>query len=207
MCWTRTWVINGLPVKAFRVGGFDIGFNLYDEDMRQLIIEKDPRILDALAQAAQDMQDIEDAGDIEGEMIFEFDYIRRGPSFDLDDYVDALRHILTDNKYISEDGKNIAQYHLREALQAKKVQATKKAKKRISKRRRTQFNAKRDQLLLVLIDRDSYVCQECGKIEGLEIDHIVPLSRGGSDELDNLQLLCHACNMAKKDKMPEVVNA
>jgi 5-methylcytosine-specific restriction endonuclease McrA len=31
------------------------------------------------------------------------------------------------------------------------------------------------------------------------IDHIVPLAKGGSDTLDNLQPCCRACNRAKSD--------
>ena len=34
----------------------------------------------------------------------------------------------------------------------------------------------------------------------LEIDHIRPLSRGGSDDLDNIQVLCGRCNMRKFTK-------
>jgi 5-methylcytosine-specific restriction endonuclease McrA len=35
----------------------------------------------------------------------------------------------------------------------------------------------------------------------LEIDHIVPLSKGGSDNLDNKQALCQKCNNFKSDKL------
>ena len=34
----------------------------------------------------------------------------------------------------------------------------------------------------------------------IDLDHIVPVSKGGSDELDNLQLLCRKCNGKKSDK-------
>ena len=43
-------------------------------------------------------------------------------------------------------------------------------------------------------------CSYCGRtnrIRYLEIDHKFPLSRGGSNETDNLQLLCTPCNMRK----------
>ena len=33
----------------------------------------------------------------------------------------------------------------------------------------------------------------------IEIDHIVPRSRGGANSLDNLQALCRPCNLIAKD--------
>jgi 5-methylcytosine-specific restriction protein A len=48
--------------------------------------------------------------------------------------------------------------------------------------------------------RDKWTCQnpECGVITTeLEIDHIVPLSEGGSDEDSNKQSLCITCHRAK----------
>ena len=36
-----------------------------------------------------------------------------------------------------------------------------------------------------------------------EMDHMVPQSRGGSDHLDNLQLLCSHCNRLKGDRPQE----
>jgi hypothetical protein len=47
--------------------------------------------------------------------------------------------------------------------------------------------------------RDKYTCQYCGAVmpPGLEVDHIVPRSRGGSDRPDNLATACRACNEAK----------
>lgn len=49
--------------------------------------------------------------------------------------------------------------------------------------------------------RDNYTCQYCGAIGGkLEADHIIPFSKGGSDELNNLTTSCQKCNRQKKDK-------
>jgi 5-methylcytosine-specific restriction endonuclease McrA len=41
----------------------------------------------------------------------------------------------------------------------------------------------------------------CNKVERLTIDHVVPLSQGGTDNIHNLQLLCRACNTAKGDRI------
>ncbi|CEL23996.1 hypothetical protein MB9_0348 [Methanobacterium formicicum] len=48
--------------------------------------------------------------------------------------------------------------------------------------------------------RDGYRCRECGatnRDEKLEVDHIISVAQGGTDELDNLQTLCQVCNRAK----------
>ena len=49
--------------------------------------------------------------------------------------------------------------------------------------------------------RDRDRCQSCGKTENetnLTIDHIIPLASGGSNDISNLQTLCHSCNSRKK---------
>ena len=45
--------------------------------------------------------------------------------------------------------------------------------------------------------RDDGKCSRCSSRERLEYDHIVPLSRGGSNTVRNIELLCEACNRAK----------
>ena len=51
--------------------------------------------------------------------------------------------------------------------------------------------------------RDNYTCVECGarKDDGatLHVDHKIPVSKGGTDELSNLQTLCSDCNLNKSD--------
>lgn len=48
------------------------------------------------------------------------------------------------------------------------------------------------------------ICQYCGKRGGiLELDHIVPFSKGGSDDIDNLATSCRHCNRQKRDKSLE----
>ena len=55
--------------------------------------------------------------------------------------------------------------------------------------------------------RDNFTCCTCGNsthIEPnllLEIDHIIPVSKGGRTEEDNLQTLCWKCNRSKGDKI------
>ena len=40
-------------------------------------------------------------------------------------------------------------------------------------------------------------CLKCGTDKQLEVDHIVPLSKGGSNIITNLQMLCKSCNRSK----------
>lgn len=46
-----------------------------------------------------------------------------------------------------------------------------------------------------------YRCLACGEQKPLTADHIVPLSRGGSNSIDNIQPLCHRCNSIKHTKV------
>jgi 5-methylcytosine-specific restriction endonuclease McrA len=52
-----------------------------------------------------------------------------------------------------------------------------------------------------IYDRDGNCCLKCGSGEYITIDHILPLSKGGTNRNSNLQTLCKKCNMEKGDKM------
>lgn len=55
--------------------------------------------------------------------------------------------------------------------------------------------------------RDKGKCVLCGSTERIEYDHKIPVSRGGSSTVDNVQLLCRPCNRAKRTKTAEHVAA
>jgi len=53
---------------------------------------------------------------------------------------------------------------------------------------------------LLVFERDNFTCQYCGikgTAETLGIDHILPISLGGVNEIDNMATACHNCNMRK----------
>lgn len=55
--------------------------------------------------------------------------------------------------------------------------------------------------------RDNYTCQLCGRKMpdgfGMQIDHIIPISKGGKTVRSNLQVLCYKCNLSKSNKTDE----
>jgi len=48
----------------------------------------------------------------------------------------------------------------------------------------------------------NHKCKQCESTDNLEIDHVYPFSRGGSNNKENLQLLCKPCNRSKYNKLP-----
>lgn len=56
-------------------------------------------------------------------------------------------------------------------------------------------------------ERDDYTCKYCGNSTHkepnllLEIDHVIPVAKGGYTEESNLQTLCWKCNRSKSDKL------
>lgn len=49
----------------------------------------------------------------------------------------------------------------------------------------------------IVFKRDAFTCLLCGTGERLTVDHVLAVSRGGSDDLSNLRTLCHSCNARK----------
>ena len=54
-----------------------------------------------------------------------------------------------------------------------------------------------DDVKMFVWKRDGGRCVNCGSKEKLEYDHIIPVSKGGSNTARNLQLLCETCNRSK----------
>lgn len=60
-----------------------------------------------------------------------------------------------------------------------------------------------------LFARDDYQCQYCGRRSGdlkpresLTRDHLIPMSRGGTNEWSNVVTACSSCNTKKANRMP-----
>ena len=49
-------------------------------------------------------------------------------------------------------------------------------------------------------ERDRYRCVVCCSQDNLQVDHVVPVARGGRSVVSNLQILCATCNQSKGSK-------
>ena len=82
-----------------------------------------------------------------------------------------------------------------------KYNQTAKSTKEESKRRK--FNSKER---MAVYSKDKGRCQICGRFVSYNeytIDHIIPLSKGGTNDMYNLQCTCKVCNLIKQDILPE----
>lgn len=73
----------------------------------------------------------------------------------------------------------------------------------IHKNRRKQFSSMER---IKIYNKNKGRCAICGKFipyDSFTIDHIIPLAKGGTNEMDNLQVACNACNLIKQDILPE----
>jgi 5-methylcytosine-specific restriction endonuclease McrA len=56
-----------------------------------------------------------------------------------------------------------------------------------------------------LMIRDQHQCQYCGRrpaLRELNVDHVIPRSRGGQDSWENLVVSCRTCNLRKGRRTP-----
>lgn len=53
-----------------------------------------------------------------------------------------------------------------------------------------------DEIRKRVLFRDGFKCKTCGSRENLEVHHVIPLSKGGTNTLDNLVTLCRKCHEA-----------
>jgi len=64
-------------------------------------------------------------------------------------------------------------------------------------------------IMLRVVRRDNNQCQICGKIlkdTEIEFDHIIPISKGGSSEENNIRVTCLDCNRKKSSHLEDLRN-
>ena len=122
---------------------------------------------------------------------------------------DAPPVVLVEWSYVSPAGRNHYRNNRLYTIYQTKIfldESMKLAKRRRSRQARIRHERAlmTDSLRYDVLKRDNFTCQICGSTaqDGvkLEVDHIIPVSKGGRTELSNLQTLCDRCNRGKRDK-------
>jgi hypothetical protein len=65
------------------------------------------------------------------------------------------------------------------------------------------------EIMLKVVRRDDYRCQLCRKTvddRDIEFDHIIPHSKGGPTNVENVRLLCSECNRKKSNSLVELLD-
>ena len=61
------------------------------------------------------------------------------------------------------------------------------------------YTYKYKQMRKAILKRDDHTCAYCGQ-PGNQIDHIIPISKGGEDHESNMTVACSTCNASKKNQ-------
>ncbi|MFR5876126.1 MAG: HNH endonuclease [Eubacterium sp.] len=109
--------------------------------------------------------------------------------------------------YISPAGKSQREFKIKITTEIiQKLQSEISYKLNKNSQIKTQRNAMNNDLRNAIKKRDNYTCCICGNSIYnepnllLEVDHIIPIAKGGKTEASNLQTLCWRCNRLKSDK-------
>lgn len=118
---------------------------------------------------------------------------------ELDQVLSRMNHPFFDFNEITKD-QFLARFPITDLIEHCKKAALPLEKKTIHKVHRRKNISKKIRILIM--ERDGYKCRLCGKTAAetkLEVDHRIPVARGGTDSLDNLWTLCIDCNRGKSD--------
>lgn len=124
------------------------------------------------------------------------EYSKRWKDKNYDKYLDCLSSWRDRNKeHRAEYGRKYTQQNLGRLV-------TLKRNKRAEYRNNEGYHTYQD--VENLLKNQNYLCNECkNPLEKYDVDHIIPLSRGGSNWPTNLQILCPHCNRSKHTKTQE----
>ena len=97
-----------------------------------------------------------------------------------------------------QDGLHLSQFYINsnEGVNMPRRKYDKEQQQRYYKLR-MKWKKIKDKVTPVVFAWDRYQCRNCGTVANLTVDHIVPLSKDGTNKLDNLQTLCLSCNCTK----------
>jgi len=110
------------------------------------------------------------------------------------------------SKYILEDFDSLSKNEIEELKKLCDQKIDEYIQKRgdkIWEHRKFSNKAVPGSLRYEVLKRAKGKCELCGvdrKIKSLDVDHIIPRSKGGANDISNLQALCFTCNRAKGNR-------
>lgn len=129
--------------------------------------------------------------------------LKRGSYYCLIDDKNVIRKTQDFNSATRFKDKNAAEVQLNRATKKLKGFSVVDLDKKEKLKKRIQFTVKQRTFIY---NKNKGRCAICGRFipyGNFTIDHIIPLSKGGTNELDNLQCACKTCNNVKQDILPE----
>lgn len=126
-------------------------------------------------------------------------------------YWDEIQHpvltpiVIVVTSYTSAKGRNTYRKEARfEISDLKNVLKAAEKQYDYAQSREYQRSLMTPTLRYAVLKRDQFRCQICGASQAdgvkLEVDHIMPISKGGKTEMSNLRTLCERCNRGKRDR-------
>lgn len=105
------------------------------------------------------------------------------------------------NENYAKNGEHVREY-VRQYRRDNPDKANETSRRKRDRKRATQqlHGHHTDQQWQLLLCQYGNCCAACGTTADLTRDHIVPLSKGGTDLIDNIQPLCRSCNTRKMTK-------
>ena len=112
----------------------------------------------------------------------------------------SQKHIKTVKKWRKENIekylKNIRKWRTNNAEAYRIAQSNSEAKRNAVKKKNGVFKVTSKELARL----KQQPCAFCSSTEGIQIDHVTPIAKGGVHGIGNLQPLCAKCNISKHDK-------
>ncbi|RKI35865.1 HNH endonuclease [bacterium D16-51] len=115
------------------------------------------------------------------------------------DFYSLERAIAQKNK---TPGKCAGYYYI-DTDMADEAQGENKKKPKRKRTKHKAFSMQKRQDVYLKTEGHCYLCGEFVGFDSFEVEHKIPLSKGGTNELDNLFCACHCCNSIKHDIYPE----
>ncbi len=111
-----------------------------------------------------------------------------------------------DDEYLLTNFRDLSKKEVKELIELCKSKIddfTKKRGEGIWEHRKLSSGYISGSIKYEVLKRAKFRCELCGipaKDRALEVDHIIPKSKGGSDDISNFQALCYSCNSSKRNR-------